>query len=243
MLGVQVQRSVHGAHMGGTGGLAVQQVQEVRGDGIIAGGELDAAARAAVVEPVAQHRAQRGDEPVGDFAGTDRGVRIRLRQHAAQHRHAAAHHVHWMRGGRQLLQHLAHRLRQAAQLAQPGPVGRQLRAVRQPAMDEQMRDLLVGALLGDLQDVVAAVVQVVAGLAHRAQGGIARHHARQGNGFLRLARRGTRIVHQLTAPTCPCRKRTARPASSRRRDSPDTGTDHRASASAAMHRAASRCAG
>src|SRR5690606_32297862 len=44
--------------------------------------------------------------------------------------------------------------------------------------------------LGDVQDVVAAVVQVVPAAAHGAQRGVAGGHARECNGFFRLEGRG-----------------------------------------------------
>jgi hypothetical protein len=51
---------------------------------------------------------------------------------------------------------------------------------------QQVGDLLELAGVGDVEDVVAAVVQVVAGASHRAQRGVAGDHARQCDGFLDL---------------------------------------------------------
>ena len=65
-------------------------------------------------------------------------------------------------------------------------VALQLRRVRQLAVHQQVRDFFELALVREIEDVVAAVVQVVAAAAHRAERGVARGHARQGDGFLRL---------------------------------------------------------
>jgi hypothetical protein len=46
---------------------------------------------------------------------------------------------------------------------------------------EEMRDLLEFTGLGDVQDVVAAIVQVVAGAPDRAKGGVTGGDARQGD--------------------------------------------------------------
>src|SRR5690606_18903473 len=75
---------------------------------------------------------------------------------------------------------------QPAQAPQFFLVGGKFGLVRQLAMDEKVRDLLEFAGVGDVEDVVAAIVQVVAAAADRAQGGVARHHARQGDGLLGL---------------------------------------------------------
>src|SRR5258706_2418149 len=52
-------------------------------------------------------------------------------------------------------------------------------------MDEKMRDLLEFAGFSDIKNVVAAIVQIVAGPADRAQGGVASDHAGQRHRFLR----------------------------------------------------------
>src|SRR3546814_19588685 len=57
-------------------------------------------------------------------------------------------------------------------------------------MHEQMRDFLELALRGDIENVVAAVVQVIAAAADRAQRGVAGSRAGQRDGFFRLDRRG-----------------------------------------------------
>ncbi|MNV14407.1 hypothetical protein D3C71_1050920 [compost metagenome] len=55
MLGIQVERRVHGALPVRAGFGAVQQVQEVRANGVVVGLHLDTAARAGPVVPVQQH--------------------------------------------------------------------------------------------------------------------------------------------------------------------------------------------
>src|SRR5690606_6415543 len=94
VLGVQVQRGVHGAHPGLPVLLAVQQVQEVTADGVVVGFHVDALAVVAVVVPVQQHGTQRGHQLVGDVTGTRVVVVVLLRRQTAQHGNAGAHHVH-----------------------------------------------------------------------------------------------------------------------------------------------------
>ena len=53
-------------------------------------------------------------------------------------------------------------------------------------VDQQVRDLFEFAALGDVQDVVAAIGEVVAGAAHRAQLGAAGRNARKRHGLLGL---------------------------------------------------------
>ena len=88
--------------------------------------------------------------------------------------------------GRQQLQRAPDDIRQAAQRLQPRLVGGKLDRRRQPAMDKQMGDLLEFAGLGDIEDIVAAIMQVVAGAADRAQRGVAGDDPGKGDGFLRL---------------------------------------------------------
>src|SRR3546814_5866080 len=64
------------------------------------------------------------------------------------------------------------------------------------AMHEQMRDFLELALRGDIENVVAAVVQVIAAAADRAQRGVAASRAGQRDGFFRLERRGGGFSHR-----------------------------------------------
>jgi hypothetical protein len=82
-----------------------------------------------------------------------------------------------MAGQRQLLEDGRDRGRQHAQAFQLGFVSRELRLVRQFLVHQQMRYFLELALRGDIQNIVAAIVQVVAGSADRTQRRIARGDA------------------------------------------------------------------
>ena len=131
------------------------------------------AGRCGEVVPVEQHRAERGHQAVGDVARAGLVVVVLLGQQAAERRHAGAHHVHRVGGGGQLLEHRLDRRRQAAQRRELGLVGRQFGRVGQLAVHQQVGDLLELAGVGEVEDVVAAVVQVVAGAADGAQRGVA----------------------------------------------------------------------
>ena len=52
----------------------MQQMQEMPADGIVVGLEPDALAVAGVVVPVAQHRAERGEQPIRNVARSLDGV-------------------------------------------------------------------------------------------------------------------------------------------------------------------------
>ena len=134
----------------------------------------------------------------------------RLRQHRAQRRAAGAQHVHRMRVGRDALEDVLHGRGQAAQRLELLLVGRQLGRGRQLAVHEQVGDLLELGLLGEVEDVVAAVVQVVALPPDRAQRGVAGRHAGQRNRFLRL---GSGSRRPGSRSSCCVPLRTARRAS------------------------------
>ncbi len=136
--------------------------------------------------PVHQHRTEAGQHPVDQIFRHGFAVRFRFLFACAEHRAAGAHHVHRVRIRGDRLQCLPHRLRQAAQRFQLGPVGLELGGVRQCAVDQQMRDLLELGLVGEIQDVVAAIVQIVAGAPDRADCGVAGDGARQCDGFFRF---------------------------------------------------------
>ena len=110
---------------------------------------------------------------------------------AAERRDAGAQHVHRVAGGRQLLQH-GRAPRPAARAAPRslrlvgGELARDSAASRAPADGRSPR---IRSSVGDVEDVVAAIVQVVAGPAHRAQRGVAGGDAGQRHGFLRLEAR------------------------------------------------------
>jgi hypothetical protein len=83
------------------------------------------------------------------------------------------------------------------------------------------RDFLEAADFGNIQNVIAAVVQIVAGLAHGAQRGIAGGDAGQGDGFLRFECGCLLIAHCLLLILVSglFAARTARRASARSRGS------------------------
>src|SRR5690348_17365638 len=96
------------------------------------------------------------------------------------------------------LEHAAHRGRQTAQSSEVRLVLAELGAVRQFLVKEQIGDLLELAHRGDLEDVVAAVVQVVAAAAHRAQRRVTGDHAREGDGLLRSG--SAHLAHVFSFP-------------------------------------------
>ena len=151
--------------------------------------------------PVEQHRREAGEEPVGDGPGAvdGRGIAAGGGQffgfEVAEHGAAGAEDVHRMRRGGDLLEHGAKRGREAAETDEFRAVGGEFGGAGQAFMDEQVGDLLEGGVGGDLGDVIAAIVEVVAGLADGANGGAARHDAGEGDGFLGLAGRRGRGAH------------------------------------------------
>ncbi len=202
VLGVQDQRGVHRLHPRILRLLAMQQVQEVATDGVVVGFYVDGTAVVAPVVPVQQHRAEAGHQLVGDVARARMVVVVLFRRHAAEHGHASAHHVHRVRRRRQLFQRRLHRGRNATQRLQLGLVRNQLGAGRQLAVHQQVGDFLELAGVGQVQDVVATVVQIVAAAAHAAQRSVAGSSAGQGDGLLRLEGRGCgRIVHVFPPKT------------------------------------------
>src|SRR5688572_9180113 len=103
-----------------------------------------------------------------------------------------------MRSRGQRLEHRSHGNRQAAQGLQLAAVGRELRAVRQLLVDQQIGDLLELAGLGDLEDVVAAIVKIVAGPPDAAERGVTGRHTGKGYGLLGFSR--GRYVHWFSCP-------------------------------------------
>ena len=186
VLGIEDQRGVHRAHPVLGRRFAVKQVQEVAADGIVVGFHLDALAVDRVVIPVEQHRTEAGHQPVDQLAGLLGRLLRFLRQQAAEHRAAAAQHIHRVGRRRQLFQGVLQGLGQPAHRAQSGLVGLQLGAVGQLAVDDQVGDFLEFGALGEIEDVVAAIVQVIALSPYGADGGIAGGGAGESDGFLGL---------------------------------------------------------
>src|SRR5665213_2888472 len=156
VLGIEVERRVHRTHPGSLRRFAVQQVQEMRADRIVVGLDVDQAAVVARVIPVAQHRAQRGDQAVGDVARARGVVCIPCRQCRAERGNAGAHHVHRVCGRGQRFEDILHDGGQSAHRCELALVARELGARRQLAVHEQVRDLLVFALVGDVEDVAVS---------------------------------------------------------------------------------------
>jgi hypothetical protein len=198
VLGVEDQRRVHRVDPLLRRLRLVQHVQEVPADRIVVGLDVDAPAAVAVVIPVREHRAEACDQPVGDLARGGDVVIVLFRQRAAERRDAAAHDVHRMTRGGELFQHRPHDRGQAAQPRQLRLVTGELGLVRQLLVDQQVRDLFELAARRDVQDVVAAVVKVVAGAAHRAQRSVAGCDTRQSHGLLRLEAWGW-FAHRVLA--------------------------------------------
>ena len=95
----------------------------------------------------------------------------------SQGRDAGAHYVHRVRRRRQRLKHRAHAGGQAAQRFETVFVGLQLVAVGQFAVDQQVGNLFKLAVAREIENVVTAVVQIVAAAPYGAQRGIPGGHA------------------------------------------------------------------
>ena len=102
-------------------------------------------------------------------------------QNAAQRGDARAHYIHGMRRGRQPFKYCFHIRREATQRLEFLLVRLQLSGRRQLAMHQQMRDLFEFTGISDIKNVVATVVQIIAGFADRAQCGITCGDAREGD--------------------------------------------------------------
>ena len=122
--------------------LAVQQVEEVGGNRVVVGVGLDASPAMAEVIPVAEHRAEAGDQTVADL---DRGSRVlagTLREHGAEDGAPRAQHVHRVSARRDQFEGVLDDGRQGSQTTQPRLVLAQFGGRRQFPVDEQPRDLL-----------------------------------------------------------------------------------------------------
>ena len=127
--------------------------------------------------PVQQHRSKRGHQPVGNIARTWLVVIVGLGEDAAERGDAASEDIHRMCGGGQQFQRLQHRERQSAQRLQLGLVVSELGQSGQAAVNQEICDLLEFAGFGDIENVIAAIMQVISGAADRAQRSIAGDHA------------------------------------------------------------------
>jgi hypothetical protein len=191
--------------------LAAQEVEEMGGDRVVVGLGVDPPAVVRPVIPVEQHRGEAGDQAVGNLARRPGIVVLCFGQDGSQRRTAAAQDIHRMRRGGQILEHRPQHHRQSAQGLQFLAVLIELRRTGQAPVKQKVGDLLETRILGERDDVVATVVQVVAAAPDRADGGIAGDHARQGDRFLGPGELPFQnLVHDLpfsssrSAPEIPC---------------------------------------
>ena len=126
-----------------------------------------------VVVPVEQHRGQRGQQRIGNSTRTGLALIGRLRPDTTHHAHTGAQHVHRMQRGRQQFQRLLYFRRQPAQAYEPLLVRGQFLRVRQAALHQQVRYFFKLAMRSQVRDVVAAIVKIVASVAHGAKRGFA----------------------------------------------------------------------
>jgi hypothetical protein len=105
-----------------------------------------------------------------------------------------------VRGAGQRSSAALHRRGQSAQRHQFRLVAGQFGDVGQLAVDEQVGDLLEFADVGDVEDVVAAVMEVVAGAPDRAQRRVAGGDTRKRDGFLRLGSEVARAWFVIISP-------------------------------------------
>ena len=107
-----------------------------------------------------------------------------FRRHGAQQRATGPQNIHGCYVSRQQFQATLYRVRQTPQRSEFHLVPVQCRPVWQPFMQQQVRDLFKFTGFGNIQDIVAAVRQVIAAAAYRTQGGIPGRYAGQRNRFL-----------------------------------------------------------
>ena len=143
-----------------------------------------------ILIPVQQDAAEAGDQFVGDVARFTFRMAFAFGMNTAQHGYTGTHHIHRMGMCRQAFQHFNHTDRQAAHGFELGFISGQLEFVGQMAVNQQVGDFFKLAFLCQIQDVVTAIAQIVAGTANGTQCGIARRNAGKRNGFFRFESRG-----------------------------------------------------
>ena len=181
VFGIQVERRVHGTHPQIGRLLAVEQMQKVSADGVIIGFHVNTLAVVAVVIPVEQHRAERGHQLIGDVARTRGRMVVFLGKLTAKRRYASTHDVHRMSGCRKPLEHGFHIGGHAAERLQLGLVAREFGCSGELAVHQQVGNFLELGGFGDIENVIAPIVKVVAAAAHGTEGGVAGGNARQGD--------------------------------------------------------------
>jgi hypothetical protein len=160
----------------------MQQVQEMAGDGALVAPRFNALPGGGEMMPVHQHRRERREQSLGD--GVLLRFPITLLFETAEHRCSGAQYVHRMRIARKHLERLLQRLRQVALAGDALAKGIELGLRRQVLVEQKVRDLAIARLLGQVLDVVAAVVQPFAFAPDGADGGLARGDAGEDNVFL-----------------------------------------------------------
>jgi hypothetical protein len=150
-------------------------------DGIIVGNELDALAVMAVVIPVNQHRAEAGHQAIDYSARSLDIVIVFLRNLASQRGATGSHDIHRVRACRQLFEHSFNRIGKVAHRFQPCLVSIQFVLGRQFFMYDQVGDFLEFAGFRDIENIVTAVMQIIAGSTDGADCGVAGRGAGQRN--------------------------------------------------------------
>ena len=174
----------------------MEHVQELASDGVVVGLDFDPAAVVAEVVPVEKHRAEGGQQPVGDVTRAGDRVIVALGQNRAQRRAAGPHHIHGVSGGRNLFQHRLHWSGESAQRTELLSIVVELVLGWQLPVNEKVRDFLERRLLRELQNVIAAVMEIVAGASHGADLGVAGDYPGQGNPqFFPFRRRCQGVAH------------------------------------------------
>ena len=118
--------------------------------------------------PVEQYGRKHRDEAVGEFArpggggGAGAGLGQGFRFEGAEHGTAGAEYVHRVRVLGNLLQHGAQGGGKAAEPDELRLVDNELGGVGQAFVNQQVGDFLKGGAAGEVGDVVAAVMQVIA---------------------------------------------------------------------------------
>ncbi|SAL56298.1 hypothetical protein AWB64_06216 [Caballeronia sordidicola] len=154
----------------------MQQMQEMPADGIVVRFGFDAPAVMRIVIPVEQDRPQRRHQAVSNVFCARDVVILFFGQHGAEYGDAGAHDVHGMGGCWNPFERRFQVRGQATQSLEPGLVRLEFGGVGQLAMHEQIGDLLELGRAGDIENVIAAIMQIVARLADSAQRGVTRGH-------------------------------------------------------------------
>ena len=197
MLGVKHERGVHGFDLRGAGRSLMEEMEKVSTDGVVIRADLDAASVPRKMIPIEQYRIERGEQAVGDLARSGGVMALFFRLGTAQRGNARAQDVHRMRGGRQGFQHGLDGGVQAAQRLEFRFVSGEFGFGGKPAMHQQMRDFLEFAMRGQVENIVAEIVEVVAAASDGAERGVAGDNAGKRDGFFRLEGRDGFRAHEF----------------------------------------------